>query len=148
MEILSGGEYGSEFDESSRGGMMNRWFVYGCFTFLVLIIVLVTHPVDTENTNVNLPNNNYANNNNNNNNNNKNTAKTTTAPTTAPTADEEDKGDKWVITTEAVDEEEEENPTEFYFDICEVPKTYRRSHDGFMYLNVTNYCLPEVSQVA
>lgn len=132
MEILSGKEYGHEFDESSGPALVNRWFVYGCVAFLLLIIVVATHPVDDDNnTNFKLPKNG-------------NTAETTTTNSTttiAPSTTAQPETE-WEVTSAPL-VEDGETPTEFYDDICNVPNTYVQDSDNFTYLNA-DFCLPEV----
>jgi cytoskeletal protein RodZ len=145
MEVLSGREYGLEYERDGEGVIKHRWTLYGLVGFLLLVVLVAPH---RENSSSNLqmdtdgkekatkqP---------------ADTSTSISASTQSPpssSATQASSDDEWVVTgAPAVNDFSETNPSAAFISDCHLPPTFRLGADNNIYLNVTNYCLAEVGQ--
>ena len=143
MEVLSGREYGLEYENNNgEGGMLqHRWSLYCLIGFLLLVVMVAPHQNDngmmwdddgSDNTTTLVDS-------------------TSTSPQSSPTVSKNTKApqvseSEWMVTSKpVVVDPSDMNPLADFIAQCHLPDTFRLDLDNNIYLDVTNFCLDQVS---
>jgi hypothetical protein len=143
MEVLSGREYGLEYERDGEGVTKHRWTLYGLVGFLLLVVLVAPHH-DNSSSNLQMDKGGKENAT-------KQPADTSISASTqyspSPSSARASSDDEWVVTSApAVIDFSETNPSAAFITDCHLPPTFRLGADNNIYLNVTNFCLAEVGQ--
>jgi hypothetical protein len=143
MQVLSGREYGIEYETDGEGVIKNRWAVYGLVGFLLLVVLVAPHhEISSSNLQMTKGGNENAT---------KQPADTTTSTskqfspasssTEAPASSSQA---ELPMTSAPVELDLSEMDPSAFISHCHLPSTFRIGGDENVYLNSTDFCLEKV----
>ena len=139
MEVLSGREYGNEFESEGGSVVKSRFTIYAGVAFLLLIVLIAPHRDDPgTDSNFKLPKHSNATG---------GTAGTEKDTTIAPIS-EESSMESWAQSPLVAEPEtsiRSSTSRPEFATICDLPPSVQRDSHNFTILNRTDFCLSEVS---